>query len=292
MDVIRDKYERWLRSIKPEDTPDELYEKAEEEARLMDYMAEDISLLSKDLKEFEKEEFFACGGFYLSALSNSAQEREIILHVQDIGKKISSLGYKNKKVLAVEGDIGNLGGYKMEGGKMVVKGRAARSVGKEMRGGEILIKGNAGYWVGEGMTGGKITIEGNVGDIIGLGMENGEIAVHGNAGNYVGRYMKGGSITIMGDVEHWLGQHMSGGEIVVKGDARNAVGNLMRGGRIIIEGNAGELVGWNMPSGEIWVKGTIKSIYGSYQIIKFFEPLGSPENSQSTSSFYVIKRPL
>ncbi len=92
MDVIRANYEKWLRSIKPEDTPDELYRKAEEKARLMDYMAKDVSLLSKDLKEFEKEEFFSYSGLYLSALSNSAKESEIVFHLQDIGKKINFFG--------------------------------------------------------------------------------------------------------------------------------------------------------------------------------------------------------
>jgi len=258
MDAIRAHYEKWLRNITAEDTLDTAYQKAEERARLIEYTAQGLTLFSKGLKEFETEEFFSYTGLYLSAMSNNAREDEINLQVQDIGRKLNSVGYRNRKVLVIEGDIGNLGGYEMVGGRMIVAGNAASSLGKHLHGGEIMIRGNAGYWVGEGMMGGKITIVGHVGDLLGLEMENGEITVHGDAGNYVGRSMKGGTITIVGNVEHWLGQYMSGGELVVKGNAKNAVGNLMEGGRIILLGDAGELLGWEMQAGEIWIKGSIR----------------------------------
>jgi len=141
--------------------------------------------------------------------------------------KIRYLGYRmtGGKII-VKGDVGPLAGYKMANGTIVIEGNAGSWLGAKMKNGFIEVRGDAGDFIGaklqgekpgKGMKGGMIIIHGNAGSNIGAGMKKGAIIIEGNAGNSVGAYMVGGSILVQGNCGSFTGVRMTGGKIVVNG---------------------------------------------------------------------------
>ncbi len=151
---------------------------------------------------------------------------EIVLSGMDT-HKIRYLGYKmNGGKIVVKGDIGPLAGYKMINGNIIIEGNAGSWLGVKMKNGFIEVHKNAGDFIGaklqgerpgKGMRGGMIVIHGNAGSNIGAGMKKGTIIIEGNAGNMVGAYMVGGSILVQGNCGSFAGARMTGGKIVVNG---------------------------------------------------------------------------
>ncbi|MCX8168903.1 MAG: formylmethanofuran dehydrogenase subunit C [Candidatus Methanomethylicia archaeon] len=136
-------------------------------------------------------------------------------------------------------------GYKMNGGKIVVKGDVGHFIGYKMSNGSITVEGRAGSYIGAKMKGGSIEVFKDCGDCIGgklpgeklgKGMSGGSIVIHGNAGSQVGVGMKGGRILIDGNVGMLCGSYMTGGTIIVRGNCHIYPGSRMIGGRIIIGG--------------------------------------------------------
>ncbi|MEM2137040.1 MAG: formylmethanofuran dehydrogenase subunit C [Candidatus Methanomethylicia archaeon] len=136
-------------------------------------------------------------------------------------------------------------GYKMGGGKIIVKGDAGHFTGYKMSNGSIIVEGKAGNYVGAKMKGGIIEVSKDCGDCIGgklpgeklgKGMSGGSIIVHGNAGSQVGVGMKGGRILIDGDAGMLCGSYMMGGTIIIRGGCGLYSGARMTAGRIIIGG--------------------------------------------------------
>ena len=136
-------------------------------------------------------------------------------------------------------------GYKMTGGKIVIKGSTGHFTGYKMKGGTIVIYGDTRNYLGAKMAGGTIEVFGNVGHRIGSklhgekpgkGMKGGTIMVHGNAGADVGWGASGGTIIIDGSAGNFVGSEMTGGVVVVKGSAGIYPGAGMAGGRIVIGG--------------------------------------------------------
>ena len=254
-DVI-EAYEAWLSGIKRRDEASDLFERAlsmlPPPANLN---AETVFYFLRRLREFEEMRFFSLSGIFLSAILSVIREETVVLDLRSL--TLDFVGFRNRKSVFVEGNVGSYAGAEMEEGLLKIKWNAFGSLGREMRGGEIVVHGDAGYWVGEKMRGGRIVVEGSVKDALGVEMLAGEIIVRGSAGNYVGKGMLGGKIVVFGNVGHWLGQGMSGGEILVCGNAENGVGNWMRGGRISVEGEVGELLGLNMLAGSIRVKNMV-----------------------------------
>ncbi|MCR6669348.1 MAG: formylmethanofuran dehydrogenase subunit C [archaeon YNP-WB-040] len=118
-------------------------------------------------------------------------------------------------------------------------------------------------YIGYRMSGGRIVVKGDVGHFAGYRMIGGSILIEGKAGSYLGAKMKGGSIEVMKGCGDCVGgklpgerpgKGMSGGEIVIHGDAGSQIGFGMKGGRIIIDGNAGMLCGLNMMGGTILIQ--------------------------------------
>jgi len=136
-------------------------------------------------------------------------------------------------------------GYKMAGGKIVVKGVAGPLTGYKMRDGTIVVEGGARGWLGVKMKGGTIEVFGDASDFVGSklqgeaagkGMTGGMIIIHGNAGSNVGAGMAGGTIVVEGSVRHLAGAKMAGGNIVIHGNCGRFTGARMTRGRIVVAG--------------------------------------------------------
>ncbi len=142
-------------------------------------------------------------------------------------------------------------GYRMEAGKIVVKGDVGPLAGFRMRGGELVVHGNAGDYLGAKMRGGKIEVFGDVGSFVGgkligerygSGMKAGTIIVHGSAGAYIGHGMKKGDIVVEGSAGNYAGYGMEGVNIVILGDAGLYPGARMCGGRIVVKGRVEDVL--------------------------------------------------
>jgi len=107
--------------------------------------------------------------------------------------------------------------------------------------------------IGYKMERGRIEVRGSRHIYFGYKMRGGELILHGDAGNYAGAYMEGGTLIVRGNVRNWAGYGMKGGTMVVEGNAGDATGSMMRGGTIVIHGSAGEWLGEGAESGEIKV---------------------------------------
>ena len=136
-------------------------------------------------------------------------------------------------------------GFKMAGGKIVVKGDIGPLAGYKMRDGSIVIEGNARGWLGAKMRNGTIEVFGNAADFVGgklqgeepgKGMRKGTIIIHGNAGSNVGAGMAGGTIIIEGNVKHLAGAKMCGGNIIIHGNCGRFAGARMTRGRVVVAG--------------------------------------------------------
>ncbi|MFQ6078679.1 MAG: hypothetical protein ACE5NJ_06025 [Thermodesulfobacteriota bacterium] len=142
------------------------YTLAEKVVKELEYKAEDIEEFCYELDSTDKIPYLITGpaGIYISALSNYAQEEEIILKLNDLKTQINLLGYRlpvGKKV-AVEGNLGDFTGIGMEGGELVVEGNAKNYTGAGMKSGRIRVTKNIGLHTGEWMMGGEIFVRGRV----------------------------------------------------------------------------------------------------------------------------------
>jgi hypothetical protein len=111
-----------------------------------------INCTSKDIEEFSLElvafedhkEFKIGAGLFLSALINTSEDEEFIIHTRHLKKKINFLGYDTTKNIVIERDAGDWLGEWMK------------------KGSSITVNGDAGRWVGHGMyEGSKIYFNGN-----------------------------------------------------------------------------------------------------------------------------------
>jgi formylmethanofuran dehydrogenase subunit C len=177
---------------------EENYNKAIELISNLNYSSEDITEFSRNLIQIQDDpDFEYKAGIFISALINKSNEDEFKI-VTKGSKSMSYLGYKNTKKIVIDGDAGDMLGYKMsnQNSKITVLGNAGDSVGKEMNGGFIVVQGDAGDRIGEKMKNGSIIVIGDAGFVVGKEMENGFIRIDGSARRGVGYEMKGGQISI------------------------------------------------------------------------------------------------
>jgi formylmethanofuran dehydrogenase subunit C len=160
---------------------------------------------------------------------------------------------------------------------IVIEGSTSKIcyIGYKMSGGRIVIRGDAGHFIGYKMRGGVIMIHGSVRNYLGCKMKDGIIEVFGNAGHRVGsklqgekpgKGMKKGSIVIHGNAGSEVGLGMTGGTIVVEKSAGNLVGSSMTGGTIVIKEGAGLYPGLEMLGGRIVIGGVVKGILPSFYV--------------------------
>jgi len=159
---------------------------------------EGISISSRDVERFcvlliehqDEPIFHLKSGLFLSALINSSNDNEFHLSTQHLKERICNLGYRNKKKIIIDGNLGFNVGIEMKKGVILVRGDTYDGVGDKMEGGSIIICGNSSGCdgIGNNMHGGAILIKGGVyefGDI-GNGMDGGRITVQGKKmGEYV-----------------------------------------------------------------------------------------------------------
>ncbi|MCX8197562.1 MAG: hypothetical protein N3G80_04610 [Candidatus Micrarchaeota archaeon] len=207
----------------------------------------DMKIGSEDIEEFiaifgrykDHKSFQNRAGLFISDLCNICSDEKITLHITHIDIQINYIGYRNRKELIVNGNLGSF-------------------AGQDMKGGQLTINGSAANMVGAFMEGGRISVAGSVLDLVGAEMKGGAIFVSGSARDKVGYKMKGGRITIMGSVRDDVGCEMSGGDIDVYGNARKNAGMNKTGGSIIIHGFAGEGLNLNAKGKPVYVLGNIQ----------------------------------
>ncbi len=162
------------------------------------------------------------------------ESREVEIVITGPGtNKLKYLGYRmSGGRIVVKGDVGHLAGYRMSGGSIVIEGGAGSYLGAKMKGGTIEVFGDVGDFAGgklqgekpgKGMSGGAIVIHGNAGSQIGVGMSKGTIIIEGSAKLLVGAFMTGGSILVQGDCSGFAGARMTGGKIVVGGSIESVL---------------------------------------------------------------------
>jgi len=126
-----------------------------------DYSPKDVEKFCLLLSEFQNErDFTAKAGLFLSALINNRNSTEYVLHTSHFPEPLCCIGYRNKKRIMVNGDVGDFVGNYMEGGMIVVEGNADKWAGSDMKDGIIKIKGRARECVGRLMQGGEIRVDG------------------------------------------------------------------------------------------------------------------------------------
>ncbi len=186
----------------------------------MAYSSETIERFSIALAEFQdQKEFCARAGIFISALINNSPEGSFRVHTSHLSEPVSSLGFYNIKEITVEGDVGDLAGLRMKGGRITVNGNARYQVGWSMEKGTITVNGSAETFVGNGMKGGIISVR-DAGDLVGSMMKGGRIIIERDAGANVGGNMSNGEIRLNGDfgsLAMSLVERVSGGRIFHKG---------------------------------------------------------------------------
>ncbi|MDD5171992.1 MAG: hypothetical protein PHF60_03060 [Candidatus ainarchaeum sp.] len=142
----------------------------------LSHSASDVENFSIVLAEFQEERGFkGKAGMFMSALVNTCNDKEFVIHTSHITEPINYLGYESRKDIIVEGDVGDNAGWAMEGGTITVKGNANHLVGCSMNAGVVIVEGNAAANVGHSVRGGSIVVKGNAGAQIGEWMVGGEI---------------------------------------------------------------------------------------------------------------------
>lgn len=172
---------------------------------------DDLCERNKDKNDNFQREF----GLYVSALINRTLQEHIEtskkagktedeiedltfnFNFENFKNRPSNIGFKNQEKcnLVIDGGVGGLCGYYMEGGTIVVDGNAGNSLGAKMKNGRIEVKGKTF-------------------DHIGNGMEEGEIVVDGDARSYGGN-IKGGEVRVKGGIWAQNFTRMTGGKFIV-----------------------------------------------------------------------------
>ncbi len=166
--------------------------------------------------------------FSVDGPSKASQDpNSIEIIIENSSNKLCFIGYKmSGGKIVVKGDVGHFTGYKMSNGSIIVHGSARNYLGCKMRGGSIEVFGDVGH-----RAGGKLH-----GEKSGKGMRGGTIVIHGNAGSYLGWGAGGGAIIVDGNAKNFVGADITSGTIVVKGSAGIYPGFGMSGGRVVVGG--------------------------------------------------------
>ena len=148
--------EAWAKvEVDPDKNVDYPYRTAVELVKPIRYTIKDVERFSISMGGFQDEKNFSTkAGFFLSALINMGKGKNYVVHTASM--QIHYLGYANTKYLRVKGDAGQMLGWGMKSGKIVVEGDAGSDVGRCMVDGKIVIKGNAGREIGTLQSGGEI----------------------------------------------------------------------------------------------------------------------------------------
>jgi len=105
------------------------------------------------------------------------------------------------------------------------------------------VTGNVHSFCGIAMEGGEIVVDGKAENYVGCayrgdwrGMRGGTIRIRGSAGNDIGTFMLGGTIIIEKDAFIHVSTHAEGGTVIIKGDVEGRVGGQMVKGDMYVLG--------------------------------------------------------
>ena len=198
----------------------------------IDYSQSDITEISLRVAEEEQKELFDTAGTFLASLIQyhfavTKTQREYLLLLSNIDKKIINLGMRNSANVRIESDK---------------KNAHLDNICFEMQGGTVQVKGHCNY--------------------AGYRMHNGKLMINGSVTSALGEYQFGGSIIVSGDAYNDVGSFMNGGEIIVQGKVHGLIGANMKGGKIKIIGELPKLSQYSLgdnskTGGEIYYKDTL-----------------------------------
>ena len=116
-------YEKWLGSLRIErqDWKD-LYDHALKTYSKKEYTSKDIEDFSVELLKYKGKKHFEKTGLFLSALINSSKDKEFTILTEHLAQRINFIGYCNKKIVNVKGNVGNYVGLSNKG-TISVKGK-------------------------------------------------------------------------------------------------------------------------------------------------------------------------
>ncbi len=162
------------------------------------------------------------------------------------GQRYLACGWKNHKRLILQGVPGNNLAAFADGPEITVYGNAQEGVGNTMSSGSIQIHGRVGDIAGYGMRGGELLVKEDAGYRLGIHMKAYQehkpvIVVGGSVGAFAGEYMAGGTMIVLGLnnghplVGPYCGTGMYGGEIYLRGDypVRHIASNIEK---VIVSG--------------------------------------------------------
>ncbi|MDD5171804.1 MAG: hypothetical protein PHF60_02095 [Candidatus ainarchaeum sp.] len=103
----------------------------------------DVEKFCVALVEFQGEENFEeKAGVFLSALMNHGTDEDYRIVTRHLDRLLGYIGYRNIKNITVEGDVRDMLGNAMEGGRIVVNGNTGHDTAHAIHGGEIHINGD------------------------------------------------------------------------------------------------------------------------------------------------------
>ncbi len=173
---------------------------------------ENIQGFISEVEDFYGELPNRAGLFPFYLINELCPEKEIALK---INKPWNYIGFKNSKILEMDGNCGDICGENMTGGEIVVNGDCGLMCGNHMTGGKVIVNGDCGLMCGYCMAGGEIVVKDECGTECGKSMAGGKVIVNGDCGDKCGVDMVGGEIYLNGDYES-ISRH-SGGKIYHKG---------------------------------------------------------------------------
>lgn len=131
------------------------YLAAVKQIQSLKYSAKDVEECCALLAKFQNvSEFSIRAGLFLSALINCGSDNTYVIHTNNPRLKVHYLGYLNRKIININGDAGNYLGFGMKRGVITVDA-AGDFLAYRMEGGRIYVKGSVGVSSGQFMIGGE-----------------------------------------------------------------------------------------------------------------------------------------
>ena len=113
-------YEKWLE--RDEQYWRDSYDHALKTFSRKKYTTKDIEDFSVELLKYKGKKHFEKTGLFLSALINSSKDKEFTILTEHLAQRINFIGYCNKKIVNVKGNVGNYVGLSNKG-TISVKGK-------------------------------------------------------------------------------------------------------------------------------------------------------------------------
>ena len=217
--------------------------------QIENYSPQDITSLSIQLEQFQKENLFCYSGYFLTTLimkdyQKTKRKEPYLIITENLDTSINHLCFQ------------------LNGPSVFIQGSTGKDTCERMHSGNVIITGNIGENSCNSMKGGIVTVQKDSENSLASHLKGGEIIIYGNVKNKISTQscssMKNGIITVKGNAQN-IGHCMLGGKIIVEGNVTGHIGNVMYDGEIIIHGNA-EHVGCGMRNGKIMVQGKIEMI--------------------------------